>query len=618
MPGSAEEVGSVREFSVPASVHVDDGETLSDAVFALAASHPAAVAVRRRTDGVWSDVTYAAFVAEIVAVARGLVASGIATGDRVALLSRTRYEWTLFDYAITAAGAVTVPVYETSSADQIAWILADSGARAAVVETDRHAALVAGVENPPEHVWRIEPGPDWSGAVDELVGRSAQVTAAQVDERRAAVRADDLATLIYTSGTTGRPKGCELTHRNLVSEVKTVATILPELLDVGGSILLFLPLAHVFGKVVQCAALDTRTVLGHSPDSKHLLDDLAAFRPTVLLAVPRVFEKVFNGARHKAVDAGRGKVFDAAAATAVAWSEACDAGAPGLGLKARRALFDVLVYRRLRAALGGQVRAAVSGSAPLSVRLLHFFRGIGVPVLEGYGLTETSAAISVNTVPAQRIGTVGRPLPGQEVRIADDGEIQVRGPIVFGRYRNNPDATAEALVDGWFRTGDNGELDDDGFLRITGRKKEIIVTAGGKNVAPAVLEDRLRAHPLIGQTLVVGDGQPFIAALVTVDREALPGWRKRHGKPEGDPDQDGAAADLVDDPELRGEIAAAVEEANRAVSRAEQIRKFRILPGDFTEEGGELTPTLKVKRKVVMERYADDVAALYSGVTQPA
>jgi long-chain acyl-CoA synthetase len=603
----------VREFSVPASVRVDDADTLPDSVFALAGSHPDAVAVRRRVDGTWIDVTYAAFVAEVVAVVRGLVASGIAPGDRVALLSRTRYEWTLFDYAIGAAGAVTVPVYETSSPSQVAWILADSGARAAVVETDKHAAEVTGVDDPPEHVWRIEPGPGWPGAVEALVARGADVPEGRVEERRRAVRADDLATLIYTSGTTGRPKGCELTHRNLVSEVKTVATILPELLDVGGSILLFLPLAHVFGKVVQCAALDTRTVLGHSPDAKHLLDDLASFRPTVLLAVPRVFEKVYNGARHRALDAGKGRVFDAASATAVAWSEACDGGGPGLGLRLRRALFDALVYRRLRAALGGRVRAAVSGSAPLTERLGHFFRGIGIPVLEGYGLTETSAAVAVNTVPAQRIGTVGRPLPGQAVRIADDGEIQVRGPVVFARYRNNPQATAETFTDGWFRTGDVGELDDAGFLKITGRKKEIIVTAGGKNVAPAVLEDRLRAHPLIGQCLVVGDGQPFIAALVTIDREALPGWRRRHGKPDGD-----SAGDLVDDPELRGEIAAAVEEANRSVSRAEQIRRFRILPREFTEEGGELTPTLKVKRSVVMQRYADDIAALYGGVTQPA
>jgi long-chain acyl-CoA synthetase len=604
----------VREFSVPASVRVDDVDTLSTTVFALADEQPDAVALRRRVDDAWADVTYAAFTAQIVDVARGLVASGIEPGDRIALLSRTRYEWTLFDYAIVAAGAVTVPIYETSSAEQVAWILSDSGAKAVVVEDHRHAATVTGTEDAPAHVWRIVADADWPGAVEALTARGASVPAAAVHERRTAARGDDLATLIYTSGTTGRPKGCELTHANLLAEVRTVITVLPELLDGHGSLLLFLPLAHVFGKVVQCAVLDSRTVLGHSPDAKHLLDDLGTFQPTVLLAVPRVFEKVFHGARRKAVDGGKGKIFDAAAATAVAWSRACDAGGPGAGLRLRRALFDALIYRRLRAALGGHVRAAVSGSAPLTEHLGHFFRGVGVPVLEGYGLTETTAAISVNTMSAQRIGTVGRPIPGQTIRIADDGEILVRGPVVFRGYHGNPDATAEAVTDGWFHTGDVGELDEAGFLRITGRKKEIIVTAGGKNVAPAVLEDRLRAHPLVGQVLVVGDGQPFIAALVTVDAEALPRWRRRHGKPEGD----GSAADLVDDPELRGEIAAAVEEANRAVSRAEQIRKFRILPGDFTEEGGELTPTLKVRRSVVTSRYADDVAALYSGVNQPA
>ncbi len=643
----------MREFSVPANVRVGDRETLCDAVFTLAAEVPDAVAVRRRPGApgaggpgaggsgaggsgaggsgaggsgaggseagdAWVEVTYAAFVDEVVAVARGLVASGIAAGDRVALLSRTRYEWTLFDYAIMAVGAVTVPVYETSSAEQVAWILTDSAAAAVVVESDQHAATVAGLDGPPAHVWRIDPGPDWRGAVAELTSRGTAVPADAVHARRTAVTADDLATLIYTSGTTGRPKGCELTHRNFVSEVKTVGATLPDVLNAESSILLFLPLAHVFGKMVQCVALDTRTVLGHSPDAKGLLDDLSTFRPTVLLAVPRVFEKVFNGARRTALDAGRGRIFDAAVAAAVEWSQAQDAGGPGVALRLRHAVFEALVYRRLRAALGGRVRSAVSGSAPLTVRLGHFFRGIGIPVLEGYGLTETTAAFAANTRRAQRVGTVGRPLPGQAVRVADDGEVLVRGSVVFTRYRNNPQATDEAFDDGWFRTGDVGELDDAGFLRITGRKKEIIVTAGGKNVAPAVLEDRLRAHPLIGQCVVVGDGRPFVAALVTIDPDALPGWRRRHGKADVPGDAGGAAADLVDDPELRGEIAEAVEEANRAVSRAEQIRKFRILPGDFTEQGGELTPSLKLRRKVVLDRYADDVAALYAGVGQPA
>jgi long-chain acyl-CoA synthetase len=434
-----------------------------------------------------------------------------------------------------------------------------------------------------------------------------------VRARSAAVRADDLATLIYTSGTTGRPKGCELTHRNLVAEVKAATHLLSDLLNERGSTLLFLPLAHVFGKVIQCGALYTRTVVGHTPDVKRLLPDLASFRPTFILAVPRVFEKVFNSARQRAHDGGKGRVFDLAADTAVAWSHARDTGGPGLALRLRHALFDRLVYGKLRAVVGGNVVAAVSGAAPLGERLGHFFRGVGLPVLEGYGLTETTAGVTLNALDSQRIGTVGRPVPGHSVRIADDGEVLVKGPIVFRGYWKNEAATAEALEDGWFHTGDIGELDDAGFLQITGRKKELIVTAGGKNVAPAVLEDRLRAHPLISQCMVVGDGQPFIGALVTIDSEALPGWLERSGKPAGT-----AIADLIDDPDLRTEIAQAVEDANQAVSRAEQIREFRILPVDFTEAGGEMTPTMKVKRAVVAKSFAADIASIYSGAKTPA
>jgi long-chain acyl-CoA synthetase len=426
------------------------------------------------------------------------------------------------------------------------------------------------------------------------------------------VGAENLATLIYTSGTTGRPKGVELTHRNLVTEVKTVSRVFPELLTASGSVLLFLPLAHVFGKVIQCGATTTRTVIGHTADVSDLLSDLSAFKPTFLLAVPRVFEKVYNGARQRAHNDGKGKIFDAAADTAIAWSRAKDTGGAGLGLKLKHALFDKLVYGKLRAAVGGNVVAAVSGSAPLGERLGHFFRGVGLPILEGYGLTETSAGITVNTLDAQRVGSVGRPVPGHGVRIAEDGEIMLSGPIVFQRYWKNETATAEAIEDGWFHSGDIGELDDGGFLTITGRKKEIIVTAGGKNVAPAVLEDRLRAHPLVSQCMVVGDGQPFIGALVTIDAEALPGWRERKGKAAGD-----GVADLVDDPDLRAEISDAVAEANKAVSRAEQIREFRILPVDFTEAGGEMTPTLKVKRAVVAKTFAGDIAAIYSTSRTP-
>jgi long-chain acyl-CoA synthetase len=607
----------VREYSVPATFRVGDEENLLDAVYANADEHGSVVVYRRQhSPGQWSDVTCAQFADEVVAVARGLIAAGVRPGDRVALLSRTRYEWSLIDYAILATGAATVPIYETSSAEQIGWILSDSEAVAAIVESSRHAGLVESVRATcpgVRHVWQIEASDGTPGAVDALVALGADTPSEEVRKRSAAVRADDLATLIYTSGTTGRPKGCELTHRNLVSEVKGAVSMLPELLSDRGSVLLFLPLAHVFGKVIQCGALYTRTIVGHTPDVKQLLPDLASFRPTFLLSAPRVFEKVFNSARQRAHDSGKGRVFDMAADTAVAWSRARDTGGPGLALRLRHALCDRLVYRKLRDVVGGNVVAAVSGAAPLGERLGHFFRGIGLPVLEGYGLTETTAGVTLNALGAQRVGTVGRPVPGHSVRIADDGEVLVKGPIVFRRYWKNEAATAEALEDGWFHTGDIGELDDAGFLRITGRKKELIVTAGGKNVAPAVLEDRLRAHPLISQCMVVGDGQPFIGALVTIDAEALPGWLDRAGKPADTP-----IADLVDDPELRAEIAQAVEDANQAVSRAEQIREFRILPVDFTEAGGEMTPTMKVKRAVVAKTFAADIASIYSGAKAPA
>ena len=594
----------MREYSVPATVTVGDEENLVDPVFDTATSHPTTVSYRRRDDGgTWTDVTATQFADEVTGVARGLIAAGVGPGDRVALLSRTRYEWTLVDYGVLAAGGVTVPIYETSSAEQIGWILSDSGARVIVVENAKHEALVTETGAEVE-VLVIEPA-SGEGAIAALTARGADGPADEVQARRRAVRSDDLATLIYTSGTTGRPKGCELTHRNLLTECRCAAQVFPELLTPGGSVLLFLPMAHVFGKVIQCGATSTRTTGGHTANVAELVPDLGSFRPTFLLAAPRVFEKVYNSARQRAHDDGKGRIFDAAADTAIAWSKAQDTGGPGIALRARHALFDRLVYGKLRAVVGGQVRAAVSGSAPLGARLGHFFRGVGIPILEGYGLTETSAGITVNTLEATRIGSVGRPMPGHSVRIADDGEILLKGPIVFRGYWKNEQATTEALEDGWFHSGDIGELDDAGFLTITGRKKEIIVTAGGKNVAPAVLEDRLRAHPLVSQCMVVGDQQPFIAALVTIDAEALPGWLERHGKPAGN-------GVPVDDAELRAEVQQAVDEANRAVSRAEQIREFRILTVDFTEAGGEMTPTLKVKRQVVAKTYAGEIAAIYS------
>jgi long-chain acyl-CoA synthetase len=549
---------------------------------------------------------HAEFARDVDAVARGLIAAGVQAGDRVGLMARTRYEWTLFDYAIWSAGAVVVPIYETSSAEQVQWILGDSGAVAVVVETPEHLAVLESVR--PDlpllrHAWTID-----DGAVEALSAAADDVTPEVAEQRRRSVAADDLATIIYTSGTTGRPKGCELTHRNLLFDVMTSADGLRRLFNAEGSTLLFLPLAHVFGKVIQCGALYTRTVVGHTPDVKQLLPDLASFRPTFILSAPRVFEKVFNSARQRAHDGGKGRIFDAADRTAVAYSQALEAGRVPPLLKLRHAVFDRLVYSKLRAALGGRCHSAISGGAPLGPRLGHFFRGIGVTVYEGYGLTETSAGACVNLEGALKIGSVGRPIPGVSIRIADDGEILLRGDNVFRGYWSNETATSDALdADGWLHTGDLGVIDPEGFVSVTGRKKEIIVTAGGKNVAPAVLEDRLRAHPLISQCMVVGDQQPFIGCLITIDQEAFPAWKAAHGKPES-----ATVADLRTDPELRAEIQTAVDEANKAVSKAEAIKEFRILPVDFTEEGGEITPSLKLKRAVVLKQYADEVAAIYT------
>ena len=446
------------------------------------------------------------------------------------------------------------------------------------------------------------------GAIDALTQGGRDVPDSELAARRATLNADSLATLIYTSGTTGRPKGCELTHGNFLFEIGNGMSLLGRFLNVDGSLLLFIPLAHVLARVIQVGAVKTRTVIGHTPDVKNLVEDLGEFQPTFVLAVPRVFEKVFNGAKAKAEAAGKGKIFDRAAQVAIDWSRAQDTGGPGIALRAQHALFDKLVYGKLRAALGGRCLGAISGGAPLGDRLGHFFRGIGVTVFEGYGLTETTAAASVNHDEALRIGTVGRPLPGVEAAIADDGEILIRGGIVMRGYWKNEEATKEAIdADGWFHSGDLGELDGDGFLKITGRKKEIIVTAGGKNVAPAVLEDRIRAHRLVSQCIVVGDQRPFIAALITLDEEALPGWLESKGKP-----TDSKPEQLRDDPELLAELDAAVTEANKAVSQAEAIKKFRVLAADFTEDNGMLTPSLKLKRSVVMKEYDADVEGLYT------
>jgi long-chain acyl-CoA synthetase len=596
----------VQEYSTPSAVELAPTAALTDAVRDRAASAPEEVVFTRKVDGRWTPVTAKEFATEVAAVAAGLVAGGVQAGDRVGLMSKTRYEWTLCDYAIWTAGGVTVPIYETSSAEQVQWNLGDSGAVACIVESADHQATldeVRGQLPDLKGAWQID-----AGGLEELATSGRDVPESELAARRETVGLDSLATIIYTSGTTGRPKGCELTHRNLLVVCRAPQQMLPELFQTGSSTLLFLPLAHVFARFVQIACLEAGVRLGHTADIKNLLPDLGSFQPTFLLSVPRVFEKVYNSAKAKAHGDGKGAIFDRAEATAIAYSEALDKGKPGFALGLQHKLFDKLVYSKLRAAMGGKVQYAVSGGAPLGARLGHFFRGIGVTILEGYGLTETSAPSTVNLPSEMKIGTVGKPLPGTAVKIAEDGEILVQGDQVFTGYWHNAKASDEVLRGGWFHTGDIGELDDEGYLRITGRKKELIVTAGGKNVAPAVLEDRLRAHPLISQCMVVGDQKPFIGCLITLDPEAIPGWAKTKGKPESV-----TAAELVDDPDLQAEMQAAVDEANKAVSKAEAIRKFSVLPEDWTEEGGQMTPSLKLKRSVVMKQYEDAVEGLYAG-----
>ena len=600
----------MRTYSAPAVAEVPESASLADVVFRRAGTEPAAVIMRRLTSGgQWQDVIAGTFRDEVAALAKGIIGAGIEPGDRIALMSRTRYEWTLIDYAIWAAGAVTVPVYETSSAEQAEWMLGDSGARAVFAETSSHAQFIDGVRDSLTTldlgIWKI----DELGA---LTAGGAAIGDEQLARRRAERRAADLATIIYTSGTTGRPKGCELTHGNLLADVRNAVGALSGIFEIAGSsTMLFLPLAHSFARIIQVGCLESGAILGHWPDASTLVQGLAGFQPTFLLAVPRVFEKVYNSAQQQAAASkARSMIFAAAVETAIAWSKSASAGGarPGARLRLRHALFDRLVYGRLRAAVGGKVQYAISGGAPLGDRLGHFFRGAGLPVLEGYGLTETSAASAVNRPRRNKIGTVGMPLPGVSVRIADDGEILISGPNIFTGYRHNPEATAEVLdTEGWLHTGDIGELDDEGFLRVTGRKKELIVTAGGKNVAPAVLEDRIRAHPLVSQAMVVGDGRPFIACLVTLDAEALGFWKERHGRPAS-----ASAADLAGDPELIAEIQQAVDDANKAVSRAESIRRFVILGTDFTEQTGHLTPSLKVRRNVVAKDFSADIEALYN------
>jgi long-chain acyl-CoA synthetase len=595
----------MNQISIPPLVPAATAGNLTNLIAERAWFEPERITMSRPLGEGWQPVTAREVDEEVRATAKGLIAAGIQIGDRVAIMARTRYEWTILDFATWYAGAVVVPIYDTSSAEQIDWILNDSHSVAIIVETPALRDLVQTVI--PSHTRQV-----WTMTDDVLsILREAgkNIGDDEVERRRNAVTPASLATLIYTSGTTGKPKGVQLSHANFLSETGNVAQGASELfLKPGGSTLLFLPVAHVFGRMVQIGAIASGLHLAHCSDPVTRLPmDLASFKPTFVLAVPRIFEKIYNGAEARAEAAGKGKIFKKAADVAIAYSEALDKKGMSPVLKFKHAIFDKLVYSKIRAGMGGNVEAAISGGAPLGVRLGHFYRGAGVTILEGYGLTETTAGATLNLFGAHRVGSVGKPVPGTSVKIADDGEVLLRGPIVMDGYWQNNAANAE-VFDGerWFMTGDLGKLDDEGFLYIVGRKKEIIVTAGGKNVAPAVLEDRLRSHPLVSQCMVVGDNQPFIAALVTIDPDALKAWVANNKK-------DGASInDLINDPDLIAVVQTAVDEANKAVSKAESIRKFTILPVDFTIAGGHLTAKLSVKRHVVAKEFAQEIDALFA------
>ena len=600
----------MKQYDIPALVAADPNANATDLLMDRVAATPDhAIFALPTADGGWSDVTATEFLDQVRALAKGLVASGIEPGDKIGLMCKTRYEWTLIDFATWFAGAVLVPVYETAAPTQVLWNLTDSGAIAMITETPDHFARfdevhadVPAVRN----VWQID-----LGDLDKLVAAGSQVPDEEIERRRNLARGADIATLIYTSGTTGRPKGCILTHSNFVELCRNAQKAIPEVVNTGSSTLLFITTAHIFARFISVLCIQGGVKVGHQPDTKQLLPSMGSFKPTFLLAVPRVFEKVYNSSEQKAEAGGKGKIFRHAADVAIAHSKALDAGKVSLGLKLQFALFDRLVLSKIRAALGGRVKYAVSGSAPLGLRLGHFYRSLGLTILEGYGLTETTAPVSVNLPSSFKIGKVGPPLPGVSVRIADDGEIQVKGICVFDGYWKNEAATAEVFDGEWFKTGDIGQFDEDGYLEITGRKKEIIVTAGGKNVSPAALEDPIRANPIIGQVIVVGDKKPFIAALITLDDEMLPVWLNNHGEA-----ADQTLAEASVNPRVIAEVQRAVDAANATVSRAESIRKFQILGTDLTEASGHLTPKLTIKRDFVLQDFADVIEGMYTALPE--
>ena len=594
----------MNEITIPAIIPAAVAGNLTNLISERAHFEPERVLVSRPMGDRWQAVTAKEYEEEIKAVAKGFIAAGIGFGDRVAIMAKTRYEWTVLDFAIWYAGAVPVPIYETSSAEQVDWILTDSAAVAIVVETPALAELVQPVMPATcKNIWNIT-----YNALATLTHGGKGVSDDEITKRREKLKPETLATLIYTSGTTGKPKGVQLTHGNFLSECGNVVNGASDLfLKPGGSTLLFLPVAHVFGRMVQIGSITAGLHLAHCSDLTKLPADLASFKPTFVLAVPRIFEKIFNGAEAKADAAGKGKIFHKAAEVAIAYSRALDTNKISPLLKLQHGLFDKLVYAKIRAGLGGRVEAAISGGAPLGERLGHFYRGAGIRVLEGYGLTETTAGATLNLTSAHRVGSVGKPIPGTTIKIAEDGEVLIKGPIVMQGYWQNDAANKEVFdSNGYFKSGDLGKIDEEGYLSIVGRKKELIVTAGGKNVAPAVLEDRLRSHPLISQCMVVGDNKPFIAALITIDPDAIKPWAVANKK------EGASIADLAKDSTLQAVIQTAVDETNKAVSRAESIRKFIILPVDFTIAGGHLTAKLSVKRHVVSQQFAREIDELFA------
>ena len=598
----------MRELSVPANIPPIVSGNVTDHIEELVKRNPNFPSLSIQTNDKWSTVTAAQFRSQVCSVAKGLIAEGLKPGERVAILSRTCYEWTVADYAIWYAGCITVPIYETSSPEQVEWIISDANVVATFFEAQRTTHAFTPIAAKVPHMTRSYIFGD--NVLAELSSKGANISDEELASRRTSAKPNDPATLIYTSGTTGQPKGCIITHGNMMAEVDTFVKGIPEVFEIpDASTLIFLPLAHVFGRLIQVAMLRGEVTIGHCPNPAALLKDLSSFQPTFLLAVPRVFEKVFNGSAAKAHGASpvKGKIFDRAAKVAIAYSEALDHGHMSKGLALQHGLFDKLVYSKLRHAMGGRVTHAISGGAALGSRLGHFYRGLGLIILEGYGLTESTAGSTLNLPSSLKIGSVGRPLPGTGVRIESDGEVLLKGPHIFAGYWNNDAATAEAMTsDGWFRSGDIGELDGDGFLRITGRKKEIIVTAGGKNVAPAVLEDRLRANPIISQCVVVGDNKPYIAALITLDQDALPQILSANNIDQS------PMADLVSDPNLRALVQKAVNSANEAVSNSEAIKKFSILLEDLTIDNGYLTPKMSIRRHLIVQDFAKDIDALYN------